>query len=71
MGGKSRGPSAEEKEAQRLQNQRLKDERALAERQKKEANALMKARRSGGAQGSLISGDQSGEKGGYKSLLGG
>lgn len=71
MGGKSRGMSAEEKEAQRLQNERLKQERQLQERQKKEAQSLMKARRSGGAQGSLISGQESGTKGGYQSLLGG
>lgn len=62
------GPTPEELEAQRLQNERLQNELDAAERQKKEANALMKARR-GGA-GSLLTGSESGTNSGYSSILG-
>lgn len=70
MGGKRSGPTAEEKELQRLQNERLQEEQAAAERLKKEQQALLKAKRSGGL-GGLLQGTEEGEKGGYKRLLGG
>lgn len=70
MGGKSKGPSAEEQEITRLQKERLEEEQALASRTKKEQEALMKARRGGGI-GGLLQGSETGEKGGYKTLLGG
>ncbi len=70
MGGKSGGMSDAEKEAQRLQNEQLKEQQAQAKRMKQEQQALTKARRAGGAQASLLSGGESGERGGYKSLLG-
>lgn len=41
---KPSGPSAEELEIQRLQKEQLEEERANAERKKKEAEALRKAR---------------------------
>lgn len=69
MRSKKSGPTAEEKELQRLQNERLKEEQTAAERLKKEQEAIMKARRSGGL-GGLLSGTEEGEKGGYQKLLG-
>lgn len=70
MGGGRKGPTKEEQELQRLQNERLEEERAAAERLKKEQQALLKAKRSGGL-GGLLQGTEEGEKGGYKRLLGG
>ncbi len=70
MGGSSSGPSKEELEIQRMQKERLQEEQALASRTKKEQQALLKARRSGGL-GGLLQGSETGEKGGYQSLLGG
>jgi len=64
------GPSAEELEMQKLQNERLREEQAAADRAKREKQAMTKARRSGGL-GGLLTGSESGEKGGYSSLLGG
>lgn len=69
-GSKPRGPSPEEREAQRLQNERLKEERRLAKEQEAANNALRKARRAGGGAGGLILGDEEGSTKGYKSLLG-
>jgi hypothetical protein len=70
MGGKKQGPTQEELEIQRLQKERLAEEQAQAERVKKEQQALIKARRSGGM-GGLLQGSETGESGGYSSLLGG
>ncbi len=77
MGGKpkeevvnSQEPTSEEKEIKRMQKERLKEEQALTTRAKKEQQALIQARRSGGF-GGLLQGSESGEKGGYQSLLGG
>ncbi len=71
MGGNSSiKPTGEELEIQRMQKERLKEEQALTLRTKKEQQALLKARRSGGL-GGLLQGSETGEKGGYQSLLGG
>lgn len=70
MGSSSKGPSAEEQEMTRLQNERLRQEQEAAERLKKENKAMMDARRQGGM-GGLLQGSEEGEKGGYRNLLGG
>ncbi len=71
MGGNSSiKPTGEELEIQRMQKERLKEEQALTTRAKKEQQASIQARRSGGL-GGLLQGSESGEKGGYQSLLGG
>lgn len=68
MGGGYK-PSAEEKEAQRLQQEELQRQQREAEQAKREAEELAKAKRAGGS--SLMTGESAGESSGYKSLLGG
>lgn len=69
MGSKYK-PSAAEKEATRLQNEELKRQKESAAKAKREASELTKAKRAAGV-GSLMTGEQTGESSGYKSLLGG